>query len=343
MSLKAQTLRLLPAYFVAELVGTFLLVLIGDGAIASYMFTNRQVDPFSVCLAFGVGAMIASYVSIKLSGAHLNPAVSLALALDKRLKWELVPVYMVAQYAGGFLAALVLFLNYSEAINSIDGGDHTAINTNTSTGGVFATYPAAFVTVWGSLIDQVIGTGVLLFCLSALSDKRNLALEDRFQPPIVALAIGLVCFAFNVNCGAIFNPARDLSPRLLTALLGYRGVWEPVQGTYWYLAGIIGPHIGAIIGVFAYKYLIGTALEASQRHLEAVRARQAQENSGPEIMDSKPTRFAFQNPHHVKNHQASNCDTHQRNNHNHKQNQYGTPNTVQRRSDVPDYGSSVKQ
>lgn len=189
--------------------------------------------------------------------------------------WKLVPVYLVAQYLGGFLAALVLYLNYSEAINSLDGGQHTAFGQANSTGGIFATYPAAYVSIWGSLLDQIVGTAILLFAISAVSDKNNAALEDRHQPLIVAFVIGLTCVAFSPNCGAIFNPARDLSPRLITALFGYPAVWAPLDGTYWLLAGVVGPHIGAIIGVFSYKYLIGWALQASERHAESILAAPA--------------------------------------------------------------------
>lgn len=203
----------------------------------------------------------------KISGAHINPAASLAFALDGRLKWKLVPIYLLAQYLGGFLAALVLFVNYSEAIEALDGGQHSAFGASNSTGGIFATYPANYVSIWGSLLDQIVGTAVLLFSISAVTDKQNAGLEDRHQPLIVAFVIGLICVAFSPNCGAIFNPARDLPPRLVTAIFGYGpAVWAPLSGTYWLLAGVVGPHIGAIIGVFAYKWLIGAALEAKRRH-----------------------------------------------------------------------------
>lgn len=280
MSPETQTIKLLPAYFISELLGTFFLVLIGDGAIAAYVFTGRQVDLFTVCFAFGVAAMVATYTSSKLSGAQLNPAVTIAFALDNKVKWSLVPVYIAAQYLGGFLAALLLFLNYYEAIQSLDGGNHTAFGSNTSTASVFATYPAPYVTEWGALLDQVVGTAVLLFALAAVGDRLNMAPEERFQPPIVALIIGSACLAFTPNCGAIFNPARDLSPRLLTAILGYPSVWSPINGTYWILAGVVGPHIGAIIGHFSYKYLIGTALEANKRHLETLQQNPLDVNDG---------------------------------------------------------------
>lgn len=232
------------------------------------MLTGRQVDPFAACFAFGVGAMIACYVGAQISGAHINPAVSLANALDGQLKWRLLPLYMCAQYLGGFLAALLLFVNYSEAINSMDAGAHSAFGSRNSTGQIFATYPGHWVSVWGALLDQIMGTAVLVFSLSAICDKQNNATDERQTPFLIALVIGFVCLAFSPNCGAIFNPARDLSPRLLTYLFGYAqpSVWAPVNGLYWLVAGVLGPHVGAIIGLFTYKLLVSSSLDAKREY-----------------------------------------------------------------------------
>lgn len=209
---------------------------------------------------------LAPRIRAKISGAHINPAASVALALEGSLQWRLLPIYVCAQYLGGFLGALMLFVNYGEAINALDGGARSAFGAANSTGFIFATYPGDWVSVWGALLDQVFGTAVLLFSLSAVSDKNNAGLEDRHQPFIVALVIGFVCIAFSANCGAIFNPARDLAPRLLTAVVGYPNVWQPVQSLYWLAAGVVGPHVGAILGVFGYKLLIGNALRQKYEH-----------------------------------------------------------------------------
>lgn len=207
--------------------------------------------------------MIATIVAAKVSGAHVNPAASVAFALDGRLRWSLVPLYLAAQYVGGFLAALVLMLNYSEAISALDGGLHSAYGESNSTGAIFATYPNRWVSLWGSILDQVVGTGTLLFALSALGDRNNLGVEPKHQPIPIALIVGFVCVAFSPNCAAIFNPARDLSPRLVTYLFGYSepSVWSPLSGLYWIVTGILAPHIGAIIGVFSYKLMIGNTCE----------------------------------------------------------------------------------
>lgn len=192
----------------------------------------------------------------------------MAFALDGKLSWALVPVYLCAQYTGGFLAALVLYVNYYDAINDLDAGQHLA----NSTGKIFATYPGPWMqSLWPALLDQALGTAVLLFALSAVGDKQNSNLEERHQPVVVALVIGFVCIAFSPNCGAIFNPARDLAPRLLTWAVGYSSVWAPINGYYWLVAGVAGPHLGAIIGVFAYKLIIGCGLK-KKRQLEELAA-----------------------------------------------------------------------
>lgn len=342
-SLREQTIRLLPAYFASELMGTFLLVLIGDGALGSYVFDKKPADAYNVCLAFGAGALISAYVSSKISGAHTNPAATFAFALNGKLKWRLVPVYWSAQYVGGFLAALVLFLNNIEAINSLDGGTRATFGTNHSTGNVFATYPAPFLSLWGSVIDQIVGTAVLLFSLSAVGDKLNSGLEERFQPFAVAVVVGFTCFAFNVNCGAIFNPARDLAPRLLTALVGYPGVWSPLGGAYWIMAGVVATHIGAIVGVFGYKYLIGKSLEAKQRHLRALDAGEptpdeSNETGGLDITTKRgrlpaPECHLQKQPHYRHNVESNLQHFHEG---------ASTPTYAQRRGpEVADYGAAV--
>lgn len=209
-------------------------------------------------------------ISATISGAHLNPAATLGLALAKELKWSLVPVYMVAQYLGGFLASLVLFVNYAEAINSLDGGVRSAYGNGTaSTGGIFATYPAEYVSVYGSLLDQTIGTAVLLFALMAVTDSTGAGPKRKHQPIHILFVVCSVCIAFSPNCGAIFNPARDLAPRLMTYVVGYSNpsVWSPTNNLYWLTAGLVGPHIGAIIGIFAYKLLADFRLSCSSSDL----------------------------------------------------------------------------
>lgn len=235
--------------------------LIGDGSIAAFVVVRKVPDLFTTCLAFGVGGMLGTFVAGRISGAHLNPAASLAQALAGQLSVAQLATYIVAQYCGGCLATLVLYANYYEGLHALDGGAHSAFGGVNSTGSIFATYPAAYVSVWGALGDQVLGTAVLVFCLTAICDARNANLPRAGQPFAVALTIALVCVAFAPNCGAIFNPARDLAPRAMTALLGYSTAFAPLSGLYWLVAGLLGPHLGAVLGLFGYKALVGRALD----------------------------------------------------------------------------------
>lgn len=215
--------------------------------------------------------IFASLISGRISGAHINPAGTFALALAGEFRWALVPIYMVAQYLGGFLAALLLYVNYAEGINELDGGVRSTYGDPLrSSGGIFATYPGQFISIWGSLLDQTLGTFIFFYALSAITDTKNSGLEKRFQPIAISFAVCGICMAFLPNCGAIFNPARDVAPRLLTALVGYAdpSPWAPVGGLYWLTAGLIGPHLGAILGVFGYKYTIKIWLRSPTREYD---------------------------------------------------------------------------
>lgn len=218
-------------------------------------------------------------------------------------------MYICAQYIGGFLAALVLMVNYAEAIHALDGGQRSAYGSTNSTGNIFATYPGGWVSPWGSLLDQIIGTAVLLFSLSAVTDRDNANLEPKHQPIYIALVIGIICVAFNPNCGAIFNPARDLAPRLLTYIFGYSTAFNPTQNLYWLLAGVLGPHIGAVVGVFGYKLLIGSSL-----------AFQAEQDDSDEAFEGSGDKRAHQLSLHHQHHH-------------HQEQHYKEP--VQRERDTP--------
>lgn len=196
--------------------------------------------------------------------------MTVAYAVKGDVKWKNVPIYLIAQYLGSFVAATVLWINCKDAIDFIDGGHHIAyqqLSSASTTGSIFATYPASHVSFWGALIDQIIGTSVLLFGMIAVSDKNNLNLDMKHRPFMITLVITMTCVAFNTNCGAIFNPARDLSPRLLTYLVGYGSeVFDNIHGTYWFFAAVVGPHVGAILGVYVYRIFIETSLEEKDRY-----------------------------------------------------------------------------
>jgi glycerol uptake facilitator-like aquaporin len=150
------------------------------------------------------------------------------LASLKKFPLKKIPIYLLAQYLGSFLAALVIFSTYYEAINAYDNGSRTAyydkLDNNLTviqTGPIFSTYPASHVTIGGSLLDQIVATFMLMFAICAVTDEKGINTPKHLQPLILALVITAICIAFGLNCGAILNPARDLAPRIFTVLAGY--------------------------------------------------------------------------------------------------------------------------
>ncbi|XP_033120628.1 aquaporin-7-like isoform X2 [Anneissia japonica] len=242
--------------FMAEFIGTFILIAFGDGSVAQSVLSNSEKGGFlSINWAWGVGVTIGVYFASGISGGHLNPAVTLAFASIGRLSWKKVPFYMLAQLLGAFTAAACVFGVYSEAIDAFDGGNRSVIGPK-ATAGIFATYPAEYLSVWGGFGDQVFATALLMACILAITDKDNNKPPNGMEPFIVGLVVFAIGLAYGLNCGYAINPARDFGPRLLTACAGYgKEIWTP-RGIHWWWVPIVGPFVGAIVGAITYLIVI---------------------------------------------------------------------------------------
>jgi MIP family channel proteins len=181
--------------------------------------------------------------------------VTLALAVHRRFPWKKVPAYCAAQFAGAFAASAVVYVTYYEALNHFDGGTRL-VSGELATAGIWATYPQPFLSTFpGGLIDQVVGTALLLLLVFALTDQRNSAPAANLAPLLVGAAVLVIGMTFGHNCGYAINPARDFSPRLFTATAGWGGeVFR--AGNHWWWVPIVGPCIGGVLGGFAYDWLI---------------------------------------------------------------------------------------
>lgn len=234
----------------AEFLGTFVLMAFGTGSVAQWVLDPNKTGSFlTVNFAWGLAVMFGIFVSGGVSGGHLNPAVTVALATTGTFPWWRVAPYLIAQYLGAFVGTATAYWVYYDAI-----GDRYTVP---GTAGIFATYPQKYLSLSNAFADQVVGTCMLLLGVMAITDPRNMETPKHF----VALAVGMLVMAigmtFGLNCGYAINPARDLSPRLLTFMAG----WGTEVFTYgnefpfWWIP-IIGPHVGAIIGVWLYKFLV---------------------------------------------------------------------------------------
>lgn len=240
------------AELLAEFLGTLVLILFGNGVVAMVVLFGHNLPGevvnggyTNITIAWGLGVTMGIYTAGKISGAHLNPAVTLTLAACRGFSWAKVVPYMVAQTAGAFVAAAIVFWNYRLAFLRVDPGlDHTA--------GVFTTFPAFPNFPSAGFFDQTLGTALLLFLIFAITDERN-------QPPgvLVPILIGLIVVGIGMAFGGLhgyaINPARDFGPRLFSVVAGFKNNGL-TDGSMVFWVPIAGPLLGGLIGGFAYDW-----------------------------------------------------------------------------------------
>jgi len=244
----------------AELLGTFILILFGTGVVAQVV-AGGIGDHDSIAWAWGLGVTLGVYTAGRISGAHINPAVTVALALFQGFPVRKIAPYITAQFLGAFLAALVVRWNYTEVIGKIDPG-HTI-----KTQGIFSTLPGngadIGVHMWGGLRDQIIGTAILMFLILAVTDLRNTAPAANLAPFIVGLIVVAIGMAWGTNAGYAINPARDFGPRLASFFTGYGGAFRDQTGYLYFWIPIVGPIVGGILGAGLYQGLVGRFLPSA--------------------------------------------------------------------------------
>jgi MIP family channel proteins len=239
----------------AEFLGTFILIVFGVGVVAQTVLSRGLNGSFfAINIGWGLAVVLGVYASGGVSGAHLNPAVTLALAVTRGFPWAKVPAYIVAQLAGAFVAAALVYVTYAEAFTAFDGGARQ-ISGPQGTAGIFATYPQPFLSILGGFIDQVVGTALLMASIAAITDQRNNPTPSWLTPVIVGFVVVAIGVSFGFNAGYAINPARDLGPRLFTAVGGWgSGVFTAANGWWW--VPVVAPCIGALVGIVVYDLLV---------------------------------------------------------------------------------------
>jgi glycerol uptake facilitator protein len=271
----------------AEFLGTFVLLAFGDGvvamAVAALPGSGRTAGPTTIFVGVGDWLLIAwgwamavafgVWVAGGVTGAHINPAVTLALAVRRKFSWNKVLPYWAAQVLGAFVGAALVYLVYHWAINAFDLAAHTPKSSGQALASysIFATFPAKYFggTNWGPLLDQIVGTAFLLMFVAAISDDRNQQPKSNMSPFVVGLAVAAVGMSYGANAGYAINPARDFGPRLLAYFAGWGKVALPGTysaigfhfSNYWWIP-IVGPLVGGIIGILIYDFFVGDVLHA---------------------------------------------------------------------------------
>jgi glycerol uptake facilitator protein len=263
----------------SEFLGTLIIIAFGDGVVAMAVAALNQSGRGSTGLAsagdwlliawgWGFAVCFAVYVAGGVSGAHLNPAVTLALALRRGFEWRKVPSYWAAQVLGAFVGAALVYFNYRYAIVSFEHAQKIVRGTPDSvpTFSIFATFPAGYFDNWfGPFCDQVIGTGFLVLFIFAVTDEYNAPVKANLAPLIVGFIVVAIGISYGANAGYAINPARDFGPRMFAWLEGWKKIAMPGDygnvNTYFWIP-IIGPMLGAAIGALLYDGLIRDVLKA---------------------------------------------------------------------------------
>jgi glycerol uptake facilitator protein len=269
--------------FLSEYLGTFTLIAFGDGvvavAVAGLNQSGRAANNSTIFLASGdwllitwgwcMAVVLGIYVAGGISGAHINPAVTIALAVRRGFPWAKVPHYIAAQMLGAFTGAALVYLNYAASIKSYEHVTHAVRGQASSIASysIFATFPAPyFHNNVGPLIDQIIGTALLVGIVLAIIDEINIPPKSNIAPFIIGLLVAAIGMSYGPNAGYAINPARDFGPRFFAWIAGWKGVALPGNyghgiGTYWWVP-IVGPIIGGIIGALVYDFFIHHVLMA---------------------------------------------------------------------------------
>lgn len=266
---------LLPAWFVGEFWGTFLLVFFGCGSVCAAVTTGAQVGVFQVAIVWGLGIATAIYLCGSLSGAHLNPAVTLSLAVWGGFSPKKVAPYILCQLAGAFVGAAVLFLIFGNALREYEAANGIVRGTPGSEASamVFGEFfpnpgghplsetarrrisgPAAF----GA---EVIGTAVLLLVIFCVTDERNKSHPQVLTAASIGLTVTLLISLLGPLTMACFNPARDFGPRLFSALAGWGRVPFEANASGWLTVYIVAPILGGLLGGGLYRVFFHRAYQ----------------------------------------------------------------------------------
>jgi glycerol uptake facilitator protein len=263
----------------AEFLGTFIILAFGIGVVAMVVAalnqSGRGHQPFvtqadwtMIIFGWGFAVTFGVYVAGGVSGAHLNPAVTLAQAMYRGFPWRKVGPYIAAQMLGAFVAAALVYFNYHAAINSYAAAHHEtrgALNS-IDTYSIFATFPAGYYHSWvGPFVDELVGTALLVGLIFAVIDEYNAPVKANLAPLIIGFIIAAIGLSFGANSGYAINPARDFGPRLFAWIAGWKSIALPgnygnVSDYFW--IPLVAPMLGAAIGGAIYDTLIRKVLIA---------------------------------------------------------------------------------
>lgn len=255
--------------FLAEILGTFLLVFGGLASVAGVIALEAFSGLFQVAAVWGLSLTLGIYLCGGISGGHFNPAITLAFATQGGFSWKRVPLYISGQMLGAFLAAVAVYALFGDAISAYEANNAIVRGTagSEASGMIFGEYfpnpggkplpsPAD---AWGTeraFFAELLGTALLALAVFGLTDKRNsVAPSSALVAPAISATLALLICIFAPLTMACFNPARDLAPRLFSMWAGW-GEWAfQANGWGWLIIYILAPCLGAQLGAWIWKRL----------------------------------------------------------------------------------------
>ncbi|KAI0004546.1 aquaporin-like protein [Russula compacta] len=241
------------------MLGTMLLTLIGNGGNCQVVLSantgvasSPKGDYLSLAIGWACSVSLGAWVSGGVSGGHVNPVVTLCMAVFRGFPWRKVPGYVLGQIIGAWLGAIMVFGNYFHAIDIVEGGKGTR---SLKTASLFGTYALDYMPSSNCFFDEFIGAFILLLVVFAVTDKRN-SPPAGLIPLVVFVTILGIAVAFGMQTGFAINPARDLGPRIMTAMVGYGRKVFDYRGQYWIWSPLLGSVCGGLVASFLYDALI---------------------------------------------------------------------------------------
>ncbi|MGL9719947.1 MIP/aquaporin family protein [Symbiopectobacterium sp.] len=248
---------------IAEFLGTGLLIFFGVGCVAALKLAGASFGQWEISAVWGLGVSMAVYLTAAISGAHLNPAVTIALWLFACFDARKVIPYIIAQVAGAFCAAALvyglyhnLFADFEQTHNIVRGSVESLNLAST-----FSTYPHPQISVFQAFVVEMVITAVLMCLILALTDDGNGVPCGPLAPLLIGIMIAVIGASMGPLTGFALNPARDFGPKLFAYLAGWGQVaFTGARDIPYFLVPIFGPIVGACLGAFGYRALIGRNL-----------------------------------------------------------------------------------
>lgn len=247
----------------AEFLGTALMIFFGTGCVAALKVAGASFGLWEISIIWGMAVSMGIYLSAGVSGAHLNPAVSIALSLFSGFEKRKLPFYIASQVAGAFCGAGLVYVLYISLFFEFEHA-HQMIRGSVESlelAAVFSTYPNPAITVGQAFLVEVVITTILMAVIMALGDDKNGLPRGALAPLLIGLLVAVIGSAMGPLTGFAMNPARDFGPKLMTFMAGWGEMaFTGGRDIPYFLVPVIAPVLGACLGAAGYRILVARHL-----------------------------------------------------------------------------------